>query len=153
MKAHKGGYVNKTNEKPVLRGEGEKRKKEALRDLLFVKGCSIYFRHWRSEWCHHRGISQHLLMAEKQHTQRLPHSSVNWKRWGKEDVGGSHTCGEVMTLSHAIHKVYTERHTFAVMLQLLHVLSGRFSAWGQRGERLRLGHALFIVCSSGNIMW
>lgn len=24
MKAHKGSYVNKTNEKPVLRGEGEK---------------------------------------------------------------------------------------------------------------------------------
>lgn len=27
MKAHKGGYVNKTNEKPVLRGEGEKERK------------------------------------------------------------------------------------------------------------------------------
>lgn len=27
MKAHKGGYVNKTNEKPVLRGEGEMERK------------------------------------------------------------------------------------------------------------------------------
>lgn len=26
MKAHKGGYVNKTNEKPVLRGEGGEKK-------------------------------------------------------------------------------------------------------------------------------
>lgn len=27
MKAHKGSYVNKTNEKPVLRGEGEMERK------------------------------------------------------------------------------------------------------------------------------
>lgn len=29
MKAHKGSYVNKTNEKPELRGDGEKERKRA----------------------------------------------------------------------------------------------------------------------------
>lgn len=79
MKAHKGGYVNKTNEKPELRGEKE-REKETLRDLLFVKGCSIYSRHWRSKGDHHGRITLHLLMAEKQTTLHQSHSSVNRKR-------------------------------------------------------------------------
>lgn len=71
MKAHKSSYVNKTNEKPVLRGEGVEGKKETLRDLLFVKGCSIYSRHWRKEWWHHSGgITEHLLMAGKNSTPR-----------------------------------------------------------------------------------
>lgn len=84
MKAHKGGYVNKTNEKPELRGEKEtlerKKKKETLRDLLFVKGCSIYSLHWKSEWCHHGCINSHRLMAAKQRAPHQSHSSVNRER-------------------------------------------------------------------------
>lgn len=81
MKAHKSGYVNKTNEKPELRGEKEtQEKKEALRDLLFVKGCSIYSHHRKSEWCHHGCINSHLLMEAKQRAPHQSHSSVNKER-------------------------------------------------------------------------
>ena len=38
MKVHKGGYVNKTNEKPAAGRRGEER--EALGDRLFVKGAA-----------------------------------------------------------------------------------------------------------------
>lgn len=93
MKAHKGGYVNKTNEKPVLRGEGEQGEKGTVRDLLFVKGCSIYSQHRRSEWCHHGGITWHLLMAAKK-TTLTSASQLSERRCVEETppVVGDHTC-------------------------------------------------------------
>lgn len=72
MKAHKGSYVNKTNEKPVLKAEGGNGGKGTARVLLlFVKSCSIYSHHWGGELCCHGGITKHLLMARKTTTPSI----------------------------------------------------------------------------------
>lgn len=60
MKAHKGSYVNKTNEKPILRGGG--RAGEKVGGLLFVKSCSVY--------SHHGGNTKHLLIARQADRQK-----------------------------------------------------------------------------------
>lgn len=128
---------------------------ETLRDLLFVKGWSIYSRHWRSEWCHHGCINSHLLMAEKNSTPRISLAAqwIEKKKTMREKmcVGTMHSAR--LWPSHVLRTGWTHKdtHIYAIMSQLLHVLSEGFSAWGQKGERLWLGHALFIVCSGRNI--
>lgn len=78
MKAHKGGYVNKTNEKPVLRVEGEK-EGDPQGFIVCEKLLHLLSPLEKSEWCHHGSITEHLLMAEHS-TEHQSHSSMNQKR-------------------------------------------------------------------------
>lgn len=64
MKAYEGGYVNKTNEKPALRGEGEQERKPPAGIYCLEKAAAPFcYRSRRSERCRHGGFTWHHLTA------------------------------------------------------------------------------------------
>lgn len=82
MKTHKGSYVNKTNEKPELRGDGESERKgpsgiycsrEAPPFTLATGGARAAIM---------EALPNIFLKAEKHHTWRQSHSLLNWEKQG-----------------------------------------------------------------------
>lgn len=157
MKAHKGGYVNKTNEKPVLRGErggcGGGRKEKGPSGIYCLWKAAPFTLATGEEWVvpslrHYRASPNGRKTAHPASVSQLIESKKVREgrcRWEPHMQRG---CDPLTCYAQG---GYTKTHTYAITSQLLRVLSRGFSAWGQRGERLRLGHALFVVCGSGNI--